>query len=180
MKKPRITLANVDKLQAAVDVAARLHRLGLFLFIAACVLVTTPQAHMPTWLPTAAMAVTALAFIIKVVATRCEMRLAALLGRIMAMPHRRGTSGHGSDHSAWSAIRSYVIVSVVLTVAVALTPSMLASLGETALAHLTVMLSAAALAIQSFDNPKRLHSRIMQICSSRVDLHAGDDDVLVA
>jgi len=180
MKKPRITLANVDKLQAAVDAAARLHRLGLFLFIAACVLVTTPQAHMPAWLPKAAMAATVLSFIIKVVATRYEIRLVGLLGRIMAMPHKRGTSGHGSDHSAWSAIRSYVIVSVVLTVAVALTPSMLASLGETALAHLTVMLSAAALAIQSFDNPKRLHNRIMQICSSRVDLHAGDDDVLVA
>jgi hypothetical protein len=180
MKKPRITLANVNKLQAAVDAAARLHRLGLFLFIAACVLVTTPQAHMPVWLPKAAMVATVLSFVIKVVATRYEIRLASLLARIMAMPHKRGTSGHGSDRSAWSAIRSYIIVSVVLTVAVALTPSMLASLGETALAHLTVMLSAAALAIQSFDNPKRLHSRIMQICSSRVDLHAGDDDVLVA
>ena len=50
----------------------------------------------------------------------------------------------------------------------------------------------SALAIQSFDNPKRLRSRIMQICSSRMDLHgielhprvadllAVDDRILVA
>lgn len=180
MKKPRITLANVDKLQKAVDAAARLHRLGLLLFVAACVLVTLPHGHMPAWLPMAGMLTTILAFVCKVLATRREIRLASLLGRIMDMPHRRAASGHGSDHNAWSAIRSYVVVSVVLTLAVALTPSMLASLGETALAHLTVMLSAAALAIQSFDNPKRLHSRIMQICFSRLDLQAGDDGVLVA
>lgn len=180
LMKPRITLANVDKLQAAVDAAARLHRIGLLLFIAACVLVTWPRAQMPVWLPQAGMAATLLAFACKALATRREIRLAGLLGRIMAMPYRRGASSQGSDHSAWSAVRSYVIVSVVLTLAVALCPSMLASLGETALANLTVMLSAAALAIQSFDNPRRLHSRIMQICFSRLDLQAGEDGTLVA
>ena len=178
--KPRITLANVDKLQAAVDAAARLHRLGLLLFILACVLVTWPRAQMPAWLPQAGMVATVLAFACKALATRGEIRIAGLLGRIMALPYRRGASSRGSDHSAWSAIRAYVIVSVVLTVAAALTPSMLVSLGETALANLTVMLSAAALAIQSFDNPRRLHSRIMQICFSRLDLHAGEDGTLVA
>jgi hypothetical protein len=135
---------------------------------------------MPAWLPQAGMIATVLAFACKTLATRREIRLAGLLGRIMAMPYRRGASSQGNDHSAWSAVRSYVIVSVVLTVAVALTPSMLASLGETALANLTVTLSAAALAIQSFDNPRRLHSRIVQICFSRVDLQGGDDGTLVA
>jgi hypothetical protein len=178
--KPRITLANVDMLQAAVDAAARLHRIGLLLFIAACVLVTWPRAQMPAWLPQAGMIATVLAFACKTLATRREIRLAGLLGRIMAMPYRRGASSQGNDHSAWSAVRSYVIVSVVLTLAVALCPSMLASLGETALANLTVMLSAAALAIQSFDNPRRLHSRIMQICFSRLDPQGGEDGTLVA
>ena len=71
-------------------------------------------------------------------------------------------------------------VPVALTVAAALTPSMLAATGETALANLTVAISMAALAIQSFDNPRRLHGRIMQICFSRLDLQGGEDGTLVA
>ena len=43
MKNRRITLASVDRMQSAVDAAARLHRVGLLLFIAACVSITLPD-----------------------------------------------------------------------------------------------------------------------------------------
>ena len=179
--KPRITLASVDRLQATVDHATRLHRLGLLLFFAACVLVTLPRAGMPDWLPQAAMLATLLAFACKLLATRREIRVARLLGRIMDLPYRRpAQGGHGSDHSAWSAIRAYVVASVVLTVSVALAPSMLASLGEVPLSNFVAMLSVAALVLQSFDHPRRMHSRILQICLSRLDPHGDDDGVLAA
>lgn len=179
--KPRITLASVDRLQAAVDAATRLHRLGLLLFFAACVLATLPQAGLIASLPQAAMAATLLAFGCKVLATRREIRVARLLGRIMALPYRRpAAAAQGDDHGAWSAVRAYVIASVVLTVAVALAPSMLASLGEVPVSNAVAMLSVAALVLQSFDNPRRMHSRILQICLSRLDPHAGDEGVLAA
>jgi hypothetical protein len=98
----------------------------------------------------------------------------------MGMPRRIGARLEGSDANAWAATRSYIVVSVVLTVAAALTPSMLASSGATTFAHLTVMLSMAALVIQSVDNPRRLHERVLLICSSRLDLHASEGEVLVA
>lgn len=180
MKNRRITLANVDRMQSSVDAAARLHRLGLILFVAACVCVTLPRTGLPAWMPLAGMAATVLAFVIKAAGTVCEIRLADALARVMGMPYRRGFAARGLDHNAWSAIRSYVLVSVALTVAAALTPSMLAQVGETAFANLTVAVSMAALAIQSFDNPRRLRHRIMQICSGRMDLHASDDGVLLA
>lgn len=180
MKFRRITLASVDRMQSTVDAAARLHRIGLLLFIAACVCVTLPRTGLPAWLPVAGMAATVLAFVLKAAGTLREIRLADALARVMGMPYRRGFAARGLDHNAWSAIRSYVLVSIALTVAAALTPSMLAQVGETAYANLTVALSMAALAIQSFDNPRRLRHRVMQICSGRMELHAGDDDVLVA
>jgi len=184
MKFRRITLASVDRMQSSVDAAARLHRIGLLLFVAACVCITLPRtglpAWMPLWLPAAGMVATVLAFVLKAAGTLREIRLADALARVMGMPYRRGFAARGLDHNAWSAIRSYVLVSVALTVAAALTPSMLAQVGETAYANLTVALSMAALAIQSFDNPRRLRHRVMQICSGRMELHAGDDDVLVA
>jgi hypothetical protein len=179
MKSP-ITLAKIDRLQAAVDSAARLHRLGLALFVFACSAAALPYDHARAWLPLAGLAATVLAFAIKSAGTLREIRLAGILGRVMAMPYRRALSARGSDTSAWASIRSYVVVSVVLTVAAALAPSMLAAVGETAFARLTIMASMAALMIQSFDNPKRLHRRIMLICSSRMDLHASDDEVLTA
>jgi len=40
--------------------------------------------------------------------------------------------------------------------------------------------SMAALAIQSFDNPRRLRSRVMQICSTRLDPHASEGGTFVA
>jgi hypothetical protein len=177
----RITLAAVDRLQATVDTATRLHRLGLLLFFAACVLVTLPRGGMPAWVPQAAMLATLLAFGCKLLATRREIRLARLLGRIMALPYRRPAhGGHGSDHSAWSAIRAYVVASVVLTVAVALAPSMLASLGEVPVSNLVAMLRVAALVLQSFDHQRRMHGRILQICLSRLEPHGGEDGVLAA
>ena len=178
---PRITLSNVDRLQATVDAAIRLHRLGLLLFFAACALATLPGAPLGAWLPQAAMVATLLAFACKLLATRREIRVARLLGRIMAMPHRRPSPGaHGSDESAWTAIRAYVVSSVVLTLAVALAPSMLASLGQGALSNLVAMLSMGALVLQAFDHPRRMHGRILQICLSRLDTHGGDDGVLAA
>ena len=180
MKNRRITLASVDRMQSAVDAAARLHRVGLILFVAACVSITLPRAGLPAWLPFAGMAATVLAFVLKAAGTVHEIRLADTLARVMGMPYRRGFTARGLDHNAWSQIRSYVLVSVALTVAAALTPSMLAQVGETAYANLTVAISMAALAIQSFDNPKRLRHRVMQICSGRMELHASDDGVLMA
>lgn len=178
--KPRITLASVDRLQAAVDIATRLHRLGLLLFFLACVLVTVPRGDMPAWLPQAAMLATLLAFGCKLLATRREIRVARLLGRIMDLPYRRPfQGGQGSDQSAWSAIRAYVAASVVLTVSVALAPSMLASLGEVPVSNLVAMLSVAALVLQSFDHPRRMQGRILQICLSRLD-HGDEDGVLAA
>lgn len=176
--QPRITSANVERLRAAVDAATRLHRLGLLLFFAACVLVTWPAAQLPTWLPQTGLAATLLAFACKALATRREIRLLRRLGRIMALPYRRAVAGN--DHGAWSAIRSYVAASIVLTVAAALAPSMLAALGETLLSNLVAMLCVAALVLQSFDNPQRMHNRVLQICRSRLDPHADADDVLAA
>ena len=180
MKNRRITLASVDRLQSSVDIAARLHRLGLLLFVAACVCITLPRAGLPAWVPLAGMGATVLAFVLKAAGTLREIRLADALARVMGMPYRRGFAARGLDHNAWSAFRTYVLVSVALTVAAALTPSMLAQVGETAYANFTVAVSMAALAIQSFDNPRRLRHRVMLICSGRMDLHAGDEDVLVA
>jgi len=177
----RITLASVDRLQSAVDIATRLHRLGLLLFFAACVLVTLPPAGMPAWLPQSAMLATLLAFGCKLLATRREIRVARLLRRIMDLPCRRPAhGGHGSDHSAWSAIRGYLVASVVLTIAVALAPSMLASLGEVPVANAVAMLSVAALVLQSFDHPRRMQARILQICLSRLDPHGDESGVLAA
>lgn len=181
MKSGRITLASVDRLQATVDRATRLHRVGLLLFFAACVLVTLPRAGMPAWLPQAAMLATLLAFGCKLLATRREIRVARRLGRIMDLPYRRPAhGGQGSDQSAWSAIRAYVVASVVLTASVALAPSMLASLGEVPVSNLVAMLSVAALVLQSFDHPRRMHGRILAICLSRLDPHGGEDGVLAA
>ena len=181
MKSGRITLASVDRLQATVDTATRLHRLGLLLFFAACVLVTLPRGGMPAWLPQAAMLATLLAFGCKFLATRREIRVARLLRRILELPYRRpAPGGRGSDHSAWGAIRAYVIASVVLTAAVALAPSMLASLGEVPVANLVAMLSVAALVLQSCDHPRRMHSRILLISLSRLDPHADEDGLLAA
>src|SRR5690606_4423591 len=173
-----VTLASLDRLQATVDAATRLHRLGLVLFFAACVLVTLPRAGMPAWLPQAAMAATLLAFTCKLLATRREIRVARRLSRIMATPYRR--PAHGSDHSAWSAVRTYVVASVVLTAAVALAPSMLAALGEVPLANVVATLSVAALVLQSFDHPRRMHGRIMEICLSRLEPQRGSDGTLAA
>src|SRR5688572_5148388 len=178
--KPRISLGNVDRLQSKVDSAARLHRLGLVLFVLACTLVTLPSGILPAGLAFAGLAATVLGFVIKAAGTMKEIRLADALRKVMGLPYRRGFQARGLDHNAWSAIRSYVIVSVALTVAAALTPSMLAATGETALANLTVAVSMAALAIQSFDNPRRLRSRVMQICHGRLDPHATDGGTFVA
>jgi hypothetical protein len=178
--KPRISLRNVDRLQSKVDAAARLHRLGLILFVLACTFVTLPRTGLPTWVPVAGLGATLLAFLIKAGGTLHEIRLADSLSKVMGLPVRRGFHAQGADQSAWKAIRSYVFVSVALTVAAALTPSMLAATGETAIANFTVAVSMAALAIQSFDNPRRLRSRIMQICHGRLDPHAHDDGTFVA
>jgi hypothetical protein len=175
-----LNLANIDRLQSTVDAAARLHRVGLLLFFLACVCVSLPHGGMPHWLPVAGMLATALAFLIKAAGTVREIRLASVLRQVMGMPRRMGAAMHGSDANAWQQTRTYIVVSVVLTVAAALTPSMLASSGDSFFAHLTGMLSMAALVIQSFDNPRRLRDRIMLICSSRMGLHASDGDVLVA
>jgi hypothetical protein len=178
--KPRITLNNVDRLQSKVDVAANLHRLGLVLFVLACTCVTLPKGGMPAWVPLAGLGATLLGFAIKGAGTLYEIRLANSLAKVMGLPYRRGFHAKGLDHNAWSAIRSYVIVSVALTCAAALAPSMLAATGETALANLTVAASMAALAIQSFDNPRRMRSRVMAICHGRMDPHAADGGTLVA
>jgi hypothetical protein len=178
--KPRVTLAHIDRLQATIDSAARLHRLGLLLFVLACICVSLPHAGLPAWMPIAGLLATGLAFIIKTAGTLREISLASTLRKVMGMPRRIGVRAEGSDVNAWAATRSYIVVSVILTVAAALTPSMLASSGATTFAHLTVMLSMAALVIQSVDNPKRLHERVLLICSSRMDLHASEGEVLVA
>jgi hypothetical protein len=178
--KPRISLGNVDRLQRKVDSAARLHRLGLVLFVVACTFVTLPRGMLPADLAFAGLGATILGFAIKAAATMKEIRLADALRKVMGLPYRRGFHARGLDHNAWSAIRSYVIVSVALTVAAALTPSMLAQTGETAFANLTVAISMAALAIQSFDNPRRLRSRVMQICHGRLDPHAAEGGTFVA
>lgn len=179
--KPSITLASVDQLQSTIDSAARLHRLGLLLFVLACTCVSLPRGGLPAWLPVAGLLATGLAFVIKTAGTLREIQLAGVLRKVMGMPRRRIAVGQaGSDAIAWKATRSYVIVSVVLTVAAALTPSMLAASGATFYAHLTVMFSMAALVIQSVDNPRRLHERVLLICGSRLDLHASVGDVLVA
>jgi hypothetical protein len=179
MKSP-FTLGNVDRLQSKVDLATRLHRLGLVLFVLACVCVTLPRADVPTWVPLVGLGATVLGFAIKAAGTLHEIRLADALAKVMGLPYRRGFHGKGLDQNAWSAIRKYVIVSVVLTVAAALTPSMLAASGETALANLTVAGCMAALAIQSFDNPRRMRSRVMAICHGRMDPHAAEGGTLVA
>ena len=176
----KISLGNVDRLQSRVDVAARLHRLGLVLFVLACTCITLPRSGVPAWVPLAGLGATLLAFVIKAAGTLHEIRLADALSKVMGLPYRRGFHGKGLDHNAWSQIRKYVIVSVALTVAAALTPSMLASTGETALANLTVAMSMAALAIQSFDNPRRMRSRVMAICHGRLDPHAAEGGTLVA
>ena len=67
------------------------------------------------------MAATVLAFVLKAAGTVHEIRLADTLARVMGMPYRRGFTARGLDHNAWSQIRSYVLVSVALTVAAALT-----------------------------------------------------------
>ncbi|MGO4550786.1 hypothetical protein AB4059_06755 [Lysobacter sp. 2RAF19] len=180
MKSP-ITFLNVDRLQSKVDVAARFHRLGLVLFVLACVCVTLPKGMgLPSWVPLAGFSATLLGFIIKGAGTLYEIRLADSLAKVMGLPYRRGFHGKGVDQTAWSAIRKYVIVSVALTVAAALTPSMLAANGETALANFTVAMSMAALAIQSFDNPRRMRNRVMAICHGRVDPHAAEGGTFVA
>jgi len=178
--KPRVSLSIVDKLHSTIDSATRLHRLGLLLFVLACVCVSLPQAGMPHWMQLAGLAATGLAFVIKTVGTLREIRLAKVLRQVMGMPRRRVARAQGSDLNAWAAMRTYVVVSVVLTVAAALTPSMLASSGATFYAQLTVMFSMAALVIQSVDNPRRLHDRVLLICGSRLDPHANDGDVLAA
>ena len=171
MKSP-FTLLTVDRLQTKVDVATRLHRIGLVLFVLACVCVTLPKGMgVPAWMPIAA---TLLGFAIKAGGTLHEIRLANSLAKVMGLPYRRGFHAKGLDHNAWSAIRKYVLVSALLTIAAALTPSMLAQTGETAFANLTVAMSMAALAIQSFDNPRRMRSRVMAICNGRVDPHASE------
>ena len=177
--KPRITLASVDRLQSTVDSAARLHRLGLLLFVLACTCVSLPHDGL-RWMPIAGLLATGLGFVIKTAGTLREIRLAAVLRKVMGMPRRQAGRAPGSDVTAWAAMRTYIVVSVVLTVAAALTPSMLASSGATFYAHLTVMFSMAALVIQSVDNPRRLHERVLLICGSRMELHASDGDVLVA
>ena len=171
----KISLGNVDRLQSRVDVAARLHRLGLVLFVLACTCITLPRTGVPAWVPLAGLGATLLAFVIKAAGTLHEIRLADALSKVMGLPYRRGFHAR-DDHGAWSAIRSYIIVSGALTIAAALTPSMLAATGETAIANFTVAVSMAALAIQSFDNPRRLRTRVMQICHGRLDPHANDGD----
>jgi hypothetical protein len=178
--KPRITLGNVDRLQSTVDRAARLHRLGLILFVLACTCVALPRTGLPAWVPIAGLGATLLAFAIKAAGTLHEIRLADSLSKVMGLPVRHGFHARGLDQNAWSQIRSYIFVSVALTVAAALAPSMLAASGETTLANLTVTISMAALAIQSFDNPRRLHNRVMQICHGRLDPHAHEDGTFVA
>ena len=68
MKSP-FTLGNVDRLQRKVDRAARLHRLGLILFVLACVIVTLPRADLPAWASMAGLGATLLGFAIKAAGT---------------------------------------------------------------------------------------------------------------
>ena len=175
-----LNLASVDRLQSTVDDAARLHRVGLLLFFLACVCVSLPRSGLPAWMPVAGMLTTGMAFLIKAAGTVRELRIAGALRKVLGMPRRFGAGMHGSDANAWKQTRSYIIVSVVLTVAAALMPSMIASSGDSLFAQLAGMLSMAALVIQSFDNPRRLRDRIMLICASRMGTHASDGDVLVA
>jgi hypothetical protein len=175
-----LNLASIDRLQSTVDDAARLHRVGLLLFFLACVCVSLPRSGLPAWMPVAGMLTTGMAFLIKAAGTVREIRVAGVLRKVMGMPRRLGASMHGNDANAWKQTRSYIVVSVVLTVAAALMPSMIASSGDSLFAHLTGMLSMAALMIQSFDNPRRLRDRVMLICASRMSTHASDGDVLVA
>jgi len=177
---PSLSLASIDRLQSTVDDAARLHRVGLLLFFLACVCVSLPRSGLPAWMPVAGMLTTGMAFLIKAAGTIREIRLASVLRKVMGMPRRFGVGVHGSDANAWKQTLSYIVVSVVLTVAAALMPSMIPSSGDSLFAQVTGMLSMAALVIQSFDNPRRLRDRIMLICTSRMALHASDGDVLVA
>jgi hypothetical protein len=178
--KHSLTLASIDKLQATVDSATRMHRTGLVLFVLACVSVSLPRGDLPAWMPLAGLAATVLAFVIKAAGTLREIRVAGILDKVMDLPYRRGFQGRGSDASAWSAIRSYVLVSAVLTLAAALTPSMIATVGDTAYASFTAAICMGALSIQSFDNPRRLRNRIMEICFGRMDVHANEGGTLVA
>src|SRR4051794_2384190 len=73
MKSP-FTLLNVDRLQSKVDVAARFHRLGMVLFVVACVCVTMPKGMgLPAWVPLAGFSATLLGFIIKGAGTLYEI-----------------------------------------------------------------------------------------------------------
>ena len=112
----KISLGNVDRLQSRVDVAARLHRLGLVLFVLACTCITLPRGGVPAWVPLAGFGATLLAFVIKAAGTLHEIRLADALSEVMGLPNRRGAQA-GDDLSAWSAIRSYIHVSGALTIA---------------------------------------------------------------
>jgi hypothetical protein len=179
--KPRITLAHVDRMQSTVDSTARLHRCGLVLSVAAILCVALSLGEAPVaWAHLAGFAATVLAFITKAAATVGEIRLAGRLGQVMAMPYRRAPAEPDSDTGAWAAIQSYLVVSVVLTLAAALTPSLVATIGDTAYTHLTIAITTAALFVQAFDNPRRLRQRVMQICRGRLDLHAHDDGQLMA
>ena len=178
--KHSLTLAAVDRLQAAVDGAARLHRMGLLLFLAACVCASVNAAGAPELVRTAGLAAAMLAFGVKAAGALCELRVIRILGRVMGMPYRRGFKAQGHDEAAWASVRSYVLVSMTLALAAALAPSMLASMGETAYVRLTLMVTSAALAIQSFDMPRRLSASIMHICGGRMDPHATEGERMVA
>lgn len=179
--KPRITLAHVDRMQSTVDSTARLHQCGLALIVVAILCVALSLGDAPVaWARGVGFTATVLAFVTKAAATIGEIRLAGTLGQVMAMPYRRGPEREGSDTGAWAAVRSYVVVSVVLTLAAALTPSLVATTGDTAYTHLTIVITTAALFVQAFDNPRRLRDRVMQICFGRLDLHAHDDGQLTA
>lgn len=180
MNISRITLAHVDRMQSAVDSAARLHRLGLVLLVVAIVCIALSWGDAPAWARAVGFTATVLAFFTKAAGTMGEIRLTGNLGRVMAMPYRRGPSGQGSDTGAWAAMQSYLFVSVALTLAAALTPSLVATIGDSAYTHLTITVTTAALFVQAFDNPRRLRERVMLICRGRVDLHGGDDGTLMA
>src|SRR4249919_4323858 len=88
--KPRVSLSIVDKLHSTIDSATRLHRLGLLLFVLACVCVSLPQAGMPRWMQLAGLLATGLAFVIKAAGTLREIRLAKVLRQVMGMPEHFG------------------------------------------------------------------------------------------
>lgn len=178
--KHRLTLANVDKLQTAVDNTAKLHRLGLTLYVLACATASLAPSEVPDWARVIGLAAAMLAFGLKGTAALLETRVVKILGRVMGMPYRRDFKAMGHDRIAWSSIRSYALVSVTLALAAALTPSMMAALGDTPYVRLTLMLTTAAMVIQSFDMPRRLNGSIMQICCGRLDVHACDGERMVA